>query len=183
MLAVKLDALPDAAVQRILVLRTARAPQVQWVLEQLRAKYPSAAIAILGTQLRDNPLFDGMQLFEIQEPWLKPSSFRKYEREIRCAQFDLAVMVLNGDGSTGYEDVSRVMKRIPAGNRLVAGYNRCWYAWNHASFSSGFFAVRWLCQALEYVALVLAFIYLLLKSSRPSYMPAGQGRRSPGYEQ
>ena len=183
MLAVKLDALPGVDFQRVLVLRTARAPQVQWTLEQLSAKYPSASFAVLGTQLRGNTLFDGMRQFEISDPWLKPSAFRKYEREVRSAQFDLAVMVLNGDGSTGYEDVSRVMKRVPAGTKLVAGYNRSWYAWNHASFSSGFFALRWMWQAFEYVVLGLAYIYLLLKSSRPSYMPAGQERRSPGYEQ
>jgi hypothetical protein len=183
MLAVKLEALPEAAIQRILLLRTARAPQVQWALEQLRAKYPSATFAVLGTHLRDTSLFDGMQQFEIQGEWLTPSGFRAFEREVRSGQFDLAAMVLNGDGSTGYEDVSRIMKRIPARTKLVAGYNRCWYAWNHASFSSGFFVYRWLCQAFEYIVLGLAYLYLLLKSSRPSYMPAGQGRRAPGYEQ
>jgi hypothetical protein len=183
MLAVKLDALPDIAIQRVLVLRTARAAQVQWALEQLRAKYSSATFAVLGTQLRDNHLFEEMRKFEIQEAWLRPSGFRPFKREIRSGQFDLAVMVLNGDRSTGYEDVSRVMKRIPAGTKLVAGYNRSWYAWNHASFSSGFFVQRWLCQALEYVVLGLAYAWLFSKSSRPSYMPTGQGRRAPGYEQ
>jgi hypothetical protein len=83
MLAVKLDALPDIAIQRILVLRTARAPQVQWTLEQLRSKYPSATLAVLGTQLRGNVLFDGMRQFEIQEAWLKPASYRQFRREVR----------------------------------------------------------------------------------------------------
>ena len=183
MLAVKLDALPDIAVQRILVLRTARAPQVQWTLEQLRAKYPSATLAVLGTQLRGNVLFDGMRQFEIHEAWLKPASYRKFKREVRNCRFDLAVMILNGDGSTGYEGVSLVMKRISAGTKLVAGYNGRWYAWNHASFSSGFFLQRLLCHAFEYVLLGLSYAYMLLKSSRPSYMPDGQGRAAPEYEQ
>jgi len=183
MLAVKLDALPDIEIQRILVLRTARAPQVQWALEQLRAKYPSAIFAVLGTQLRDNTLFDGMRQFEIREAWLKPSGFRAFEREVRSCRFDLAVMVLNGDGSTGYEDVSRVMNRIPASTKLVAGFNHRWYAWNHASFSSGFLLSRWLCNALEYLLLGFTYACMLLKSSRPAYMPTGQGRRAPGYEQ
>jgi hypothetical protein len=182
MLAVKLDALPDSDIQRILILRTARAPQVQWALEQLRAKYPSASCAVLGTQLRDNALFDGMRQFEIQEAWLKPSGYRKFEPAIRNCHFDLAVIVLNGDGATGYEDVSRVMKRIPAGTKLVAGFNQRWYAWNHASFSSGSLVQRWLCHGLEYVLFGITYSYMLLKSSRPSYMPSGQGRTAPEYE-
>ena len=176
MLAVKLDVLPDVPIQRILVLRTARTAQVQWTLDQLKSKYPSATVAVLGTHLWDNPLFDGMRRFEIPEAWLKPSSYSRFAREVRIFKFDLAVMILNGDGSTGYEGVSRVMKRISAETKLVAGYNRRWYAWNHASFSSGFFLQRWLCHAFEYVLLGLAYVYMLLKSSKPAYMPAGQGR-------
>ena len=182
MLAVKLDALPDAAIQRILILRTARAPQVQWALEQLRTKYPLATFAVLGTQLRDNALFDEMQQFEVQEAWLKLSGYRRFERDVRECQFDLAVMVLNGDGATGYEAVSQVMKRISAGTKLVAGYNGRWYVWNHRSFSSGSFVRRWLCNALEYALLAFAFGYMLLKSSKPAYMPTGQGRPAPEYE-
>lgn len=182
MLAVKIDALPNTTIRRILILRTARDPQVQWALEQLQTKYPSATISVLGSQLRGNALFEGMTPFEIQEQWLKPSSYRRFEKDIRSGKFDLAVMVLNGDGSIGYEGVSRVMKRIPAAAKLVAGYNRQWYVWNHASFSSGFFAERWLCNVFECVLWGLAFMYLALKSSKPSYMPAGQRQAAPEYE-
>jgi len=181
-LAVKLDALPDIDVHRILILRTARGPQVQWALDQLRTQYPSATCSVLGTQLRDNAMFSGMRQFEIQEPWLKVSSYRKFEHDIRNCHFDLAVMVLNGDGAIGYEDVSRIMKRIPAPTKLVAGFSHRWYAWNHASFSSGSFVQRWLCHGIEYVLFGITYSYMFLKSSSPSYMPASQGRTAPEYE-
>jgi hypothetical protein len=182
MLKVKLARLPEADVQRILILRTARTPQVQWALEQLRAQYPSAGYAVLGTGLQNNILFDGMRKFEVQSAWLKPDAFREFEREIRDHHFDLVVMILNGDGATGYEDVSRIMKKIPAGLKLVSGYNRRWYRWNHSAFSSGSFPLRWICTALECLLFPFVHAYMFTRSSRPAYMPSGQERRAPGYE-
>lgn len=182
MLKVKLARLPEASVQRILILRTARMPQIQWTLEQLHAQYPSAGYAVLGTQLQNNVLFDGMRKFEVQSTWLKPAGLRKFERDIRNQHFDLVVMVLNGDGATGYEDVSRIMKKIPAQLKLVSGYSRRWYLWNHSAFSSGSFPRRWFCTVLEYLLFPFVHAYMFAKSSKPAYMPSGQERRAPGYE-
>jgi hypothetical protein len=177
----KLERLPQAAIRKILVFRTAPIPQLQWVIEKLKDEYPGAEFWILGRQL-DHPLFEGTHKFEIAEPWLNPRSYRPFRTEAEEAAFDLAVMCLNSESWAGYESVSRVMKRIPAREKLIAGYPKDWYAWRHDLFQEGTWLLRTAMAALEFLLLPLVFVVVAATPAGNKYMPAGQGRPAPGYD-
>jgi hypothetical protein len=181
MFAEPLKELPRADIQKILVLRTAPAPRVQWAVEQLKHAYPEAQFCVLGRQL-DHPLFDDMEKMTVSEPWLTPQSYKTFRRRVDAAGFDLAVMCLNGDSFTGYENVSQVMKRIPARMKLVAAYTHEWYGWKHDLFHDGSPLLRWALNAFESLLLPLVFLAVGSMPSRTKYMPAGQGRQAPGYD-
>jgi hypothetical protein len=176
-----LKELPACGVHRILILRTAPIPQVQWAIERLRAAYPDARFWVLGRQL-EHPVFADMQRLEIRQMWLSPRSYKPFRREVEKLNLDLAVMCLNSDSCMGYERVSRVMKKIPAGDKLVAGYSGEWFHWKHALFQQGSGAVRWMVSALEFLLLPLVYALVAGMSSSKTYMPAGQGRKTPGYD-
>jgi hypothetical protein len=176
-----LKELPAGRVHRILILRTAPIPQVQRAVEQLKMAYPDARFGVLGRQL-EHPLFADMQRFEIRQAWLSPRSYRPFRREVEKLNFDLAVMCLNSDSGMGYERVSRVLKRIPAAGKLVAGYSGEWLLWRHDLFQQGQRTVRWMVNAFECVLLPLVFAAVAAMPSSNTYMPAGQGRKTPGYE-
>jgi hypothetical protein len=177
----RLERLPQTAVRRILVFRTAPTPQIQWVVERLKDEYPGSEFWILGRQL-DHPLFADMHKLQIAEPWLNPRSYRPFRIEAESAGFDLAVMVLNSDSWAGYENVSRVMKQIPARDKLVAGYGKEWYCWRHDLFQEGTWLLRTAMAALEWVLLPLVFFVVAATPGKKTYMPARQGRPAPGYD-
>lgn len=179
---VKLPALPELRYGRVLILRTARSPQVTWVFEQLRARFPHARFGLLGTNLASGGPFEGVEKFEVRGDWLTPDGVRPFKRTFAENPFDIAVMVLNGDGAVGYEHVSQVMKSIPASTKLVAGYDRTWELWNTSQFVPPSLLRRTLATCLECALLPLVAIYMLGKSSSPRYLPAEQSRRAPGYE-
>lgn len=181
MFAPPLKELPRASVRRILILRTAASPQVQWAVEQLKGAYPEAQFWVLGTQLKQS-LFESMQKMEISQPWLNPRSCKEFRHALAEADFDLAVMCLNSDVWAGYEAVSRVMERVPARLKLVAGYTREWYCWRHRLFKEGNWVLRWVVGAFEFVLLPLVFLTVAAMPSRNTYMPAGQGRAAPNYD-
>ncbi len=182
MLALRGESLPDHRVRRILILRTARTPQIQWALDQLRAKYPEAEFGVLGTQLGGNELFAGMEHFEPSQPWLSPRSVRRLRSRLRKTRFDMVVMCLNGDCGTGYGGVSRVVRRIDAPFKFVAGYTGRWHKWDHMDFEEGNVLTRGLVNCLGILIYPLIATYLLLVPSRPRYMPGRQGATAPGYE-
>ena len=181
MFAEPLKDLPQANIQKILVLRTAPTPQVRWTIEQLRHAYPQARFSVLGTQL-DNSLFDGMDRMSLGEPWLTPRSYKPLSRRVAAADFDLAVMCLNGEPFMAYEKVSQVMKRVPARIKLVAAYSQEWYAWKRELFPDGSLLVRCVLNAFETVLLPSLFLVVAAMPSRNTYMPEGQGRQAPGYD-
>ena len=181
MFAQKLQNLPQSNIRRILILRTAPVPQVRLVVEQLRNTYPEAQFWVLGRQL-NHSLFAGMRKFEITSPWLNSRGYRPFRRAAESAGFDLAVMCLNGDSWVGYEQVSRVMKRIPSTEKLVASYTMEWYAWQHEDFQEGPWAIRWASSVIEAVLLPLVYLGLIAMPSGKKYMPAGQGKSAPGYD-
>jgi hypothetical protein len=181
MFAQPLKQLPPADIRKILVLRTAPTPQIQWAVEQLKQAYPQARFSILGRQL-DHPLFEDMEKMPISAQWLTPRSCRMFRRKVAVAGFDLAVMCLNGDSFTGYENVSRVMKRIPAATKLVSAYTREWYCWRHDLFHDGSPLLRWALNSFESLLLPLIFLAVAAMPSRNTYMPGTQGRPAPGYD-
>lgn len=182
MLAVKVEALPDRPVGRILVLRTAQTLQVQWALEELRATYPEAQFGLLGTQLGANTLFDGMEHFEPSESWLSPQSIKSLRQRLETRRFDMVVMCLNSDCAAGYGRASRVVRMINAPLKFVAGYNKRWHKWNHRDFEEGNALTRGVINGLGLLIYPVIAAYVLLSPSGPRYMPAGQGRPAPGYE-
>ena len=182
MLAVKRQSLPDHPVRRILILRTAQTPQIRWALDQLRAKYPEARFGVLGTALSTNALFDGMEHFEPTEAWLSPRSIKSLRRRIEAARFDMVVMCLNSDCGAGYARASRVVRMIDARFKFVAGYTQRWHKWKHPDFDDGNAVIRGVINGFGLLIYPVIAAYLLLVPSRPSYMPAGQGRPAPGYE-
>lgn len=177
----RLERLPQTAVRKILVFRTAPTPQIQWVVERLKDEYPESQFWVIGRQL-DHPLFADMHKFQITEPWLNPRSYRQFRIEAEKAGFDLAVMCLNSDSWAGYESVSRVMKRIPAREKLVAGYTKEWFTWRHDLFQEGTWLLRSAMAGLEFLLLPLVFVVVAATPAGNKYMPAGQGRPSPGYD-
>lgn len=181
MFARPLKELPRRNVQNILILRTAPTAQVQWAIEQLKSAYPEARFWVLGKQL-DHRLFAGMEKMALSESWLSPRSYKPFRRQVAEAGFDVVVMCLNSDSSAGYENVSRVMKRIPAGIKLAAGYTQEWYCWKHGLFKEGNPLLRWIAGAFEFVLLPLVFLAVAAMPSGNTYMPEGQGRSAPEYD-
>jgi len=181
MFATPVETLPLTSVHKILILRTAPMPQVQWAVEELKGAYPNAQFWVLGRQL-EHALFRDMQKMEIVQPWLNPRNYRPFRESAKKLGFDLAVMCLNSDSCAGYEAVSRVMKGVPARLKLVAGYSREWYVWKHDLFQEGHWPVRWALTALEFLLLPLVFLTVRAMPSRNTYMPAGQDRTVPGYD-
>jgi hypothetical protein len=184
MFAQGLEQLPQEPVRRILLLRTAAAPQVQWTIEQLKASYPDATFWVLGTQLHNgnSGLFDGMHKMQVVQQWIGPRSIRQFRRTIRDAGFDLAVMCLNSHSWAGYEQVSRVMKSVPARMKLVAAYTREWSLWRHDLFQDGNKFTRFAAAGLELLLLPLVFAVVALMPGGRTYMPEGQGRVAPEYD-
>lgn len=182
MLNLRATALPDGSVHKILVLRTAAMPEVRRAIAQLREAYPQAEFSVLGTHLEENEAFAGFEHFELSEAWLSPKSFRPLRKRVERAGFDLVVMCLNSETWAGYGRVSRVMASIPARFRFVAGYKGRWHPWNPKHFDEGNLLVRLAFRGVDLLTYPAVAAYLLLMPQRPRYMPAGQGRPTPGYE-
>jgi hypothetical protein len=170
-------ALPPAA-NRILLLRTAQLSEVQWARAELTRRYPSAEVAVLGTRLHALGAFDGCRLFEVPDGWLTPRSVHPLEGGLKQFAPDLIVMCLNNEWRSGYERVSRIVRRLPARHKVVAGYNRQWSRWRHADYIDGHPILRWLVEASLIVLYPLTAIYLLAKPSSPLYAntPGGAPR-------
>ena len=166
------------AVNRILLLRTAQLSEVQWARAELARRYPSAEIAVLGTRLRALGVFEGCQQFEVPDGWLTPHAVRPLENRLESFAPDLIVMCVNNDWGSGYDGVSRIVRRLPARHKVVAGYNHQWYRWRHADYTDGHPILRWLVEASLLVLYPLAAIYLLAKPSSPLYAntPGGAPR-------
>ncbi len=178
----ELENLPARPVNGILILRTAPTPQVQWAIERLRERYPAARLSILGRQLDQNSLFEGMRKFELPGQWLNPRTFRPVRKRVCSEAFDLVVVCLNSDHGAGYENVSRVVEQIPAQRKLLAGYDQRWYEWNPKLFVQQSLLFRWILNGLELLLCPAMAACLLFMTSGPRYMPAGQERPSPGYD-
>ena len=164
------EVLPAAEINRILILRTAQLPEVQRARDELSLRYPNATIGVLGTRLEALGAFDDCVRFEIAAGWLSPRSVKPLRDRIRAFAPDLLVMCLNNDWRVGYERTSRVVRSLPARHKVVAAYNRRWYAWVHADFVEGRAALRWLVEACGIVLLYpLVAAYLLAKPARPIY--------------
>jgi hypothetical protein len=182
MFTLKLDRLPEVPVSKILILRTAPTDQVVRAIDGLRQAYPEAGFGVLGTNLDANSAFDGMEHFEVRAAWLSPKTFRPLRDRVKSEGYDLVVMCLNSDCGAGYAKASRVMRLIDADAKLIAGYNGHWCFWEHSNFEEGAAPIRWLVSALGVLTYPFSIAVLLLTSSRPRYMPAGQGRPAPRYE-
>jgi len=169
--------LPEDEINRILILRTAQLPEVQWVRAELARRYPKAAVGILGTHLKALGAFEDCVQFELPEGRLTPESVRPFRDEIQAFAPDLLVLCLNNDGRVGYERTSRVVQRLQARHKIVAGYNRRWYRWAHTDFVEGRPAVRWLVDVLGMAVLTPAVAaYLLAKPARPLYQATPRNR-------
>lgn len=173
--------LPGGGINRILILRTAQLPEVQWARSDLARRYPHATIGILGTRLEALGAFDDCVRFELADGWVTPATIVPLQHELEAFAPDLLVMCLNNDWRVGYERTSRVVGRLQARHKVVAGYNRRWSHWRHVDFVEGHPALRWLVEVCGMFVLAPAVAaYLLVKPARPLYRatPRNKPRRA-----
>lgn len=157
-------------VRRVLIFRTAQLPEVQWAREEIARRYPGATVGVVGSRLKALGVFEDCVQFELPDGKITPETIRPLRRAIEDFAPDVAVMCLNTNGRAGYERISSAMRRIPARDKLVAGFDRTITPWLHADFVSGRAVTRWLVDVLGLALLVpAAFFYLLAKSPRPEY--------------
>jgi hypothetical protein len=173
---------PSGGIERILVVKTAPTVVVQRVIQSLVVRYPGARFGVLGTNLLAIPAFRAMERFEIGSAWLTPRSFRSLRRRVAASAFDMVVMCLNNDCGSGYAKASRVVRSIPSRHRAVVTLSGKWRPWDHEDFESGAFLFRAAVNTLGWIIYPVTLLGLLLMSSKPRYMPDGQGRPAPEYE-
>ncbi|MGE0394445.1 MAG: hypothetical protein AB7P67_12845 [Vicinamibacterales bacterium] len=170
--------LPEAGVERILILRTAQLREVQWARDELARRYPKATFGILGTRLAALGAFEDCARFEVAEGWLTPASVRPLLTAVAAFAPDMVVLCMNNDWRVGYDRSSRVVKGIHAPHKVVAGYNRRWSHWRHEDFAEDGRVTRWLVEAAGLLILApMMAAYLLLKPAGPVY--AGTPARGP----
>ncbi len=170
--------LPDGRVARILILRTAQLAEVQWARAELARRYPRATVGILGTRLTALGAFEDCARFELPDGWLTPATIAPLQARLDEFAPDLLVMCLNNDWHVGYDKASRVMRRISARHKVVAGYDRRWSRWRHVDFGEMHPVVRWLTDLCGLLILAPAvWLYLLMKPAGPPY--AGTPRTRP----
>jgi hypothetical protein len=176
------DVLPAAPVSRILILRTAQLPEVEWARGELARRYPGATVGILGSRLSALGAFDDCVRFEIDDPWITPASVRPLGRRLQAFAPDLVVLCLNNDSRAGYARVSRVMRSLPGSHKVVAAYTRRWFRWRHADFADGHPVLRRVVDAGVVLLCPLVFFYLLAKRRTPVYAatPTGTLRGARG---
>lgn len=163
-------ALPEAGIHRILILRTAQLPEVQWVRTELTRRYPEATIGVLGTRLDALGAFSDCQRFEVADGWLTPAAVAPLGPALAAFAPDLVVLCLNNDWHVGYERASRVVRNIQARHKVVAGYNRRWFPWRHIDFVESATVTRRLAEGLGLLLLAPAVTaYLLMKPAGPLY--------------
>jgi hypothetical protein len=159
--------LPDGGIDRILVLRTAQLPEVQWVRRELARRYPHAKVGILGSRLAVLGAFEDHAQFEVADDWLTSTSMAPLLDRVEQFAPDLVVMCVNNDWRVGYEATSGFMGRLPCRHKVVALCNGGWDRWRHVDFVEGHPAVRWLIHVCGLAALAPAVAaYLLAKSAR-----------------
>jgi hypothetical protein len=162
--------LPEGGIDRILILRTAQLPEVQWARADLARRYPHATIGMLGTRLKALGAFDDCVQFELADGWLTPATIVPLQDALEAFAPDLLVMCLNNDWRVGYERASRVVRRLQARHKVVVSYNRRWSRWRHLDFAEGHPALRWLVEVCGMLVLALAgAAYLLAKPAGPLY--------------
>lgn len=162
--------LPEGGIERILILRTAQLREVQWARTELARRYPRATFGVLGTRLAALGAFEDCARFEVADEWVTPASFTPLEQAVAAFAPDLVVLCINNDWRVGYERSSRVVQRIGARHKVVAGYNRQWSHWRHPDFVEGHPITRWLVEAVGLLALApLVGAYLLCKPAGPDY--------------
>ncbi len=164
------EVLPAGEINRILILRTAQLPEIERARAELSRRYPRASVAVLGTRLKALGAFDDSVQFEVIADWLTPDTVKPLLPGVEAFAPDLVVMCLNNDCGVGYGRTSRVVRKLPATNKVVAGYNGRWYQWSHADFVTGHPALIWLVDAVGLLLLYpLTAAYLLAKPSGPRY--------------
>jgi hypothetical protein len=117
-----------SSVRKTLVLRTGRMWQIRLAIKSLKYYAPDTSIDVLCQpsaiqEAAASPHVDRVIPYPAEKVLLRNTPLRLIRR-IRAERYDLVLIVLNSEGTKGYENVYRVVS-------LFGAKRRCRYAANH----------------------------------------------------